>query len=224
MKKIFGLVLALVIVISVLGVVPAMAADEPATIANVSVHLDEGINLVYELSNGELVYVPVAAKEMNTVKGPDGFTEGVTSVKGYAQGILADDDTSVIIANLVNAMLNYGAAAQNYFGAETGTLVGTPVTDVTALKGATAPEVTVTGNEENVYIGATLVLEGTMQLRFYFAGTDIKVNYEDNEQDVTGTNTEHGWSYFDIPVMPYAMEESVVVSVGNTTVTYAPIN
>ena len=219
MKRIFGLVLALVMLVSVLAVLPASAEGE-TNITDVAAHLDQGITLVYKLSDGSFEYVPVAAKEMNRVAAPEGYTEGTTSVYEYATKLLAEEDTSDITAALVRAMLNYGAAAQKYFNYETDKLVGTPETDVTALKGVTAPAVEVE-DEDGIYLGATLVLEGTLKLRFYFVGTSLEAECDNNTQ--TSTNKD-GCCYFDVPVMPYDLCESVTITTGTTSVTYAPIN
>ena len=221
MKKIIGLVLALVLLTSVFAVLPA-SAEGDATITEVAVHLDQGISLVYKLSDGSYERVPVAAKEMNKVAAPAGYTEGVTSVKAYAEDLRNKTDDEITLA-LVDAMLNYGAAAQNYFDYETGNLVGTPVTDTTALKGAAAPEVEI-NDEDGIYLGATLVLEGTLKLRFYFKGTGLEAFYNDNNQSAYGENVEKNFCYFDENVMPYDIFEPVTITVGTTTVSYAPIN
>ena len=219
MKRIFGLVLALVMLVSVLAVLPASAEGE-TNITDVAVHLDQGLTLVYKLSDGSFEYVPVAAKEMNRVAAPEGYTEGTTSVYEYATKLLVEEGTSDITAALVRAMLNYGAAAQKYFNYETDKLVGTPETDVAALKGVTAPAVEVE-DEDGIYLGATLVLEGTLKLRFYFVGTSLEAECDNNTQ--TSTNKD-GCCYFDVPVMPYDLCESVTITTGTTSVTYAPIN
>ena len=120
------------------------------------------------------------------------------------------------------ALLNYGAAAQEYFPGDNGALVGTPVTDTAALEAAEAPEVVI-NDFSGIYIGATLILEGTIKLRFYFSGTDITATV--GGKTVAATNPGGAtYSYVDVPVMPYAMSDSVTVTVGATTVTYAPIN
>ena len=219
MKKIIGLVLALVLLTSVFAVLPVMAEDE-ATITDVAVHLDQGITLVYKLSDGGYEYVPIAAKEMNNVAGPDGYNEDkFDSVKGYVTRLLAETDDE-ITEDLVNAMLNYGAAAQNYFNYQTDNLVGTPVTDTAALVAAGAPEIVV-NDESGIYLGVSLVLEGTLKLRFYFKGNGLEVECDNNTPDVTNVGDN---CYVDVPFMPYDIAEPVTVTTGTTSVTYAPIN
>ena len=51
MKRFFGLVLALVMLVSVFAVLPASAEGE-TNITDVAAHLDQGITLVYKLSDG----------------------------------------------------------------------------------------------------------------------------------------------------------------------------
>ena len=112
---------------------------------------------------------------------------------------------------------HYFAANNDYEGTP---VDGEPVTDTAALKGAEAPEVSVT-DPDGIYVGASLVLDGTMKLRFYFTGNGLEAEYQDNNQTAT---SKDGYCYFDVAVMPYAMSEAVTIVTGDTTVTYAPIN
>ena len=182
--------------------------------------LNDGINLNYYEGDVKVGSVNVAAKEMAIVQTVNGQT---TSVEAYLKGLIAGEYGAATKA-LAQALLNYGAAAYEYFAANNdyvGTPVdGEPVTDTTALKGAVAPEVSVE-DPDGIFIGATLVLDGTMKLRFYFTGNGLEAEYQDNNQTATDKD---GYCYFDAPVMPYAMSESVTIVVGDTTVTYAPIN
>ena len=218
MKKIFGLVLALVMLVSVFAVLPAFAEDNAEGKWNVL--LNEGIVLNYYEGDVKVGSANVAAKEMAVEQTVSGKT---TSVEAYLKGLISGEygeNTKALAA----ALLNYGAAAYNYFAANNdyeGTPVdGEPVTDTTALKGAEAPEASVT-DPDGIYVGASLVLDGTMKLRFYFTGNGLQAEYQDNNQTATDKD---GYCYFDVAVMPYAMSESVTIVVGDTTVTYAPIN
>ena len=217
MKKIFGLVLALVMIVSVFAVFPASAEDNVDSKWNVM--LNDGINLNYYEGDVKVGSVNVAAKEMAATQAVNGQT---TSVEAYLKGLIAGE-YGAATKTLAQALLNYGAAAYEYFAANNG-YVGTPVdgdpvTDTAALKAADAPEVSIV--DDGIYMGATLVLDGTMQLRFYFNGNGLEANYQDNDQV---SIDKDGYCYFDAPVMPYAMSESVTIVVGDTTVTYAPIN
>ncbi|MBR5242476.1 MAG: hypothetical protein IKV20_04990, partial [Clostridia bacterium] len=218
MKKIFGLVLALVMIVSVIAVVPAFADGSDGGKWNVM--LNEGINLNYYEGDVKVKTVNVAAKEMAASQTVSGKT---TSVQEYLTDLTTGDYGENTKA-LARALLNYGAAAYEYFAANKG-YVGTPVdgdpVDSTdALLAAEAPEIDVE-DPNGIFIGASLVLDGTMQLRFYFEGTGLKAEYQDNNQT---SIDKDGYCYFDAPVMPYAMSESVTIVVGDATVTYAPIN
>ena len=220
MKKILGLTLVFVMLVTALAVLPAAAADEDGYYA----YLDQGITLVHR-HGGEAYSVSVAAKEIGETKE---FTCGCTnSVEDYLLGLIDNADSSAATKGISSALLNYGAAAKAYFGYTGADIFGTPETDTTALKAAKAPEATVEGNEDGIYLGATLVLEGTMQLRFFFASSDVNVNYDGNDQSVF-EREGYDYGFFDVPVMPYAMEDYVTLSVtteaGTTTVKYAPIN
>ena len=215
MKKILGIVLAFVMLVTVLAIIPA--AQEAAQEDGYYVYLDEGITLV-KVKGGVEYEVSVAAKDLGTFPT---FTDGSTSdysVHTYLDALLEKDQPK-FLEDLMIALLNYGAAAQQYFD-EAGELAGTPVTNTADLKAATAPKVDVK-DDAGIYIGATLILEGTIQLRFYFRGTDITATVGGKAAEV---ETGNGYSYVDVPVMPYAMSESVTVTVGTTSVTYAPIN
>ena len=214
MKKILGIVLAFVMLVTVLAIIPA--ASDVAQEDGYYVYLDEGITLVH-VSGGTEYRMPIAAKDLAKFpKLQDGVTTSEYSVKTYLTALMEKGQPG-FLEDLMIALLNYGAAAQEYFG-EAGALVGTPVTDTAALVAATAPEVTI-NDDSGIYIGATLILEGTIKLRFYFRGTDITANVG------TVTNPEGAnYSYVDVKVMPYAMADSVTVTVGTTSVTYAPLN
>ena len=214
MKKILGIVLAFVMLVTILAIIPA--ASDVAQEDGYYVYLDEGITLVH-VSGGTEYRMPIAAKDLAKFpKLQDGQTTSEYSVKTYLTALMEEGQPK-FLEDLMIALLNYGAAAQEYFG-EAGALVGTPVTDTAALMAATAPEVTIS-DDSGIYIGATLILEGTIKLRFYYRGTDITASVG------TVTNPEGAnYSYVDVAVMPYAMADSVTVTVGTTSVTYAPLN
>ena len=216
MKKIISFVLTLALLVSVLAILPLAAENGGEN--GYYVYLDQGITLVH--SHGETEEpLSVAAKEIGDVKE---FSCGCkNSVNSYVDGLL-DVDKSTHTKALVYALLNYGAAAQNYFGYKTDALVGTPVENTAALKAVTPAE-PVINDDAGIYMGASLLLEGTIRLRFYFMRTDISVKVDGKAEEVkTGKN----YSYVDVPVMPYDMEKAVTVTVDgtDTSVSYAPIN
>ena len=219
MKKIISFTLALVILLLTFSVMP-LAADGDNEITDYAVYLDNGVHLLFNFTDGSTEFVPVAAKEMGDLKAPSGF-EAVYSVSDYAAGILSDSSKPAHMKSLVSAMLDYGAAAQKHFNYNTENLVGTHKADTDALAGATAPEVIVS-DEAGIYLGATLILEATMMLRFYFLRTDITATVGGEAAEV---KLGSGYSYIEVSVMPYEMSKSVTVCCGNgTEVTYAPVN
>ena len=221
MKRIISLVLALVLLVSAFAVLPVAAGNTAED--GVYVYLDEGFHIVF-VTDGEETSVAVAAKEMADYKTNGTYT---VSLQDYAKELIADGGEKASTVNLLNAMLGYGRAAADYFNyvycdPDEGSIVidGTPVTDTADLLAAEAPEATYT-DDAGIYIGATLILEGTMKLRFYFAGTDITATVDGAAATATAAD---GYSYVDVAVMPYDMAKAVTVQAGATTVTYAPIN
>ena len=226
MKKILGLTLVFVMLITLLAVLPAAAeGDENGYYA----YLDQGITLVHRHGGNEYS-VSVAAKEIGETQT---FECGCTkSVDNYLQGLIDSADSSAATKAVATALLNYGAAAKEYFEYDGADIFGTPETDVTALKAASAWDVEIT-DPNGIYLGATLVLDGTMKIRFFFNNTDIDVDYDGNTLDVAVDEARPGYGYFDVNVMPYAMKDYATISVtmnggteeaATTTVKYAPIN
>ena len=241
MKKIISLVLTLALLVSVLATLPVLAAE--TTLVGTDVTLTEGFSLNFYIKadgnqtvtnatpvtkNGVDCYkltVNLGAKNMGdaleaqlkngSVSVGDAYT---SSVKDYASRLLAITYDKATI-NLVSAMLNYGAAAQNYFGYKTNALVGTPVTDLSDLAAAVAPEASVV-DHGGIYIGASLVLEGDMLLRFYFRGNGLNVTSDGKPLNVTDKS---GYCYADVAVMPDKIAECVTVTCGDTTVTYSAL-
>ena len=239
-RKITSFILCLAMLVSIVAVLPIASAAADTTLAGTNVTLTDGVLLNFyieadeavDVTNAQLVdgqYIiteELAAKEMGkevTVQLKNGETpvgEAYTSsVKEYAEGILASNDYDAVTKALVQAMLNYGAAAQKYFGYETDALVGTPETDTTALKAATVAPVAVEGDG---FIGASLVLEGTMKLRFYFAGTVDAATVDGEEATVVANAAEY--CYVDVKVTPDAIDKAYEVVAGETTVTYSVLN
>ena len=226
MKKILGLTLVFVMLITLLAVLPAAAeGDEDGYYA----YLDQGITLVHR-HGGEEYSVSVAAKEIGETQ--KFACDCEKSVADYLLGLIDNADSSDATKAVATALLNYGAAAKEYFEYDGADIFGTPETDVTALKAASAWDVVV-DDPNGIYLGATLVLDGTMKIRFFFNNTDIDVDYDGNTLDVAVDEARPGYGYFDVNVMPYAMKDyatiRVTMNTGNdetatTTVKYAPIN
>ena len=242
MKKIISFALTLALLVSIFAVLPVFAAD--TSLVGTDVTLTEGISLNFYIKadstqsitnatpvtkNGVKCYmqtVNLGAKNMGDVleaqlkSGSVSVGEAYTSsVKSYADRILALTYDKATIG-IVSAMLGYGAAAQNYFGYKTNALVGTPVTDISDLAAAVAPEASV-ADFSGIYIGASLVLEGDMLLRFYFRGNGLTATTDDGL--LTSTD-KAGYCYFDVAVMPNEISSPVTVSCDGATVTYSALN
>ena len=127
----------------------------------------------------------VAAKQMTDKITAVMYNDGVAgttyiySVKEYADRILADSTTYAKEIPLVQAMLNYGTYAQEYFGYHTdkpangGTYLGnTALSTVTADSLAQYCQSVKTGNDSVKLTSASLVLDGKTALRLYLEVAD----------------------------------------------------
>ena len=109
------------------------------------------------------------------------------SPKKYAYNMLGKDSTSAEQKALCVAMLNYGAAAQKYFGYNTDTLMNADLTDgqkamvvpydATLFKGAVAADIAKIGvftKTETGFSGrsATVSFEGAFAINYYFTPND----------------------------------------------------
>ena len=249
MKKIIAMLVVLATLVSLITVLPVSAEGGETRLAGTDVVLMDGVLLNFYIEadeslgvdsaeaatvNGKDCYVvPVelAAKEMSKTataqlySGSNPVGEAYSySIAEYAAGILAGD-YSEATKTFVRAMLAYGAAAQKYFGYETDNLVGTPVTDNSALKSADVEDVSVS-DEDGVFYGATLVLDGKMKLRFYFLGTHSAAYVNGKETDAVGGVSKLGveYSYVDVSITPADIDEVFEVEIGNTAVKYSPLN
>ena len=141
-----------------------------------------------------------------------------SSVEDYAAGILGGNHSAETKA-MVQAMLSYGAAAQNYFDYDANNLVGTPVTDTDALAGAEAPEVSV-ADEAKIFLGASLVLDGTMKLNVYFKG-NVEITVDGAAAKVTN---KEKYCFAEIAVTPENIDKVFEIVAGDTVVKYSPLN
>lgn len=124
---------------------------------------------------------PVAAAEMNdTIKGQlyvGGKATGdpfYYSVKTYADYILANSEEYADEIPLVNAMLNYGAAAEKYFRGSTEMNFTKPVVDASLLA---AYKFTVNDNDSAIdYMGQVISLKNKVTAKLYFSGGNLSVN------------------------------------------------
>jgi hypothetical protein len=220
------------------------SVDAEIKLEGVDVTLTDGVLLNFYVSSSDLlrgidntklvtkcgkecykITVDVAAKEMGetfTVQLKSGNTaigdEFSFSVKEYVEGLL-DGDYDPETKAVAEALLNYGAAAQNYFDYKTDALVGTPVTDISKLAAATVDSALIDDGEE-IFIGASLVLEGKMKLRFYFEGERaITVDGKN-----VSTVKKGGYCYAEIGVSAATIDRVYEIKCGSTTVKYSALN
>ena len=175
-------------------------------------------------------YIPIAAAQMAdeiTVKFVTGETESESSVytvKRYADYILTDINNEFTDKDkaLVQAMLNYGGAAQTYFGYDTENLVSTEF-------GTQTPEtndemgVTDTSADINFY-GASLIFRERIAVRFYFTGNVEGKLFTVQGKEVNAMQKD-GLYYVEIgDIMPYELGQQYTVTADGISVTYGPLN
>ena len=139
------------------------------------------------------------------------------SVKEYADKILADSTTYAKEIPLVQAMLNYGTYAQEYFGYNTeipangGAYLGnTALSTVTADSLATYNQNVSAGNESVKLTSASLVLDSKIALRLYLGVAD-GVTVEGLKQSKYGSYIEK----VDILPQDLATDVTITVSYGD---------
>ena len=173
----------------------------------------------------------VDAKQMSDEITAVMYNDGVAgtaytySVKEYANKILADSTTYAKEIPLVQAMLNYGTYAQEYFDYNTdnlangGTYLGnTALSTITVDSLATYTQNTVAGNESVKLTYASLVLESKTALRLYLNVAD-GVTVEGLKQSKYGSYVEKA------DILPQDLSKDVTINVSygdsqNATITY----
>lgn len=161
----------------------------------------------------------------------DGNMEKTYSVAQYAAYIL-EDTTGAFdqeTKDLVRAMLHYGAAAQVYFGHNTGNLANDGLADTANNVPTEAPYSTEQNTVEGIaYYGATLLHRENIATRFYFKLTagktinDFTVKYGDTLLTPVAKN---GLYYVEIDdILPQNLDREVAVTVNDEmVVTYSPL-
>ena len=151
------------------------------------------------------------------------------SVRQYADILLADEDY-IEYHTLVKEMLNYGAAAQNYFSYNTTNPANTNITVTPAEIPTTAVAIDATENITGIrFYGATLVHESKTALRFYFTADGVEgITFTVGEQTYTAV-PKNGMYYVEIPgINPQNLDDDVQLTVSNGAetqyITYAPVD
>lgn len=200
----------------------------------------DSIEVAATTKNAEGYYVfsvNVAAAQMTEAITVQLYIDGVCveigkyTVEGYAQYILADETRSDEVKQLVTDMLNYGGAAQVYFGYNTDALANADLTGAgTEDLPAEAPSFAMSGAVDGIrYYGASLVFENRTAVRLYFQTDDIS-GYSFAYNGTALKATEKGGLYYvEIDdIAPQALAEAITVTVtagGQTmSVTYSPVD
>ena len=149
-----------------------------------------------------------------------------TSVRAYAEKLFASKQWDKLAANdMMVATLNYGAAAQNYFGYNTENLANAGYEKAAAVE---IPQVDssnqVSGSVSGIsYYGASLVFETRIAVRFYFTvrGDIADYNFSIGEEPVAKDNMY----YVEVPdINPQDYAENITLTVNDKlTVTYSPM-
>jgi len=148
------------------------------------------------------------------------------SVRKYADCIFYDASYSDCY-ELVNAMLAYGGAAQNYFDYKTDNLADSGYT-VTPPTPAGTASVQVSGSVDGVSIyGASLVFEDKIAVRFYFKGETEGLHFDADGTPVTPV-AKGDMHYVEAAnINPQDLGTDITVTVTNGTknlsVVYSPL-
>ncbi|MBR0484093.1 MAG: NEAT domain-containing protein, partial [Oscillospiraceae bacterium] len=180
------------------------------------------------LVNAKEMTVPVKAQVVLS-NGETGETYSC-SVKKYADELLAMDGISEKTVKLVNALLNYGGYAQEYFGYETSDLANAGVPAMAAVSDADLEEyeMTVSGTIDGIeYYGSSLVLENSTAMNIYFKLADGKkatdFAFKAGKTTLTPTETGNGLCYVTVSGISAAdLGAETTVSVGKLKVISSP--
>lgn len=163
------------------------------------------------------------------VRGEQAEEAKTYTVRQYADAILADS-AYMEYHDLVKEMLNYGAAAQNYFSYNAKNPANTGISVTPAQIPATEVEMDVTGNVEGVrFYGASLVHETKTAVRFYFAADSVEdITFTVGEKTYTAV-AKDGMYYVEIAeINPQNLDDDVALQISDGAtelyVTYAPVD
>ena len=175
------------------------------------------------------LYFPLAAAQMTDeivvkfVTGETVVEGGSYTVEGYAKTVLQDADKSQY-HNIVKAMLNYGYAAQVYFGYKDEPPVVEEMDTETVPE--TADEMIVEdGSDQISFYGASLVYRDKIAVRFYFTGNAEGMTFETDQGDTYTAELVNGlWCVEIDNIMPYALDQQILLYADDLYVLYSPMN
>ena len=182
----------------------------------------------YPVENGIcIIPVKVSAAQMAdsiilTITNGDDKVEKEYSVAMYAQKIL-DDEKQEAYHALVQAMLNYGAAAQKYFGYNTDNIVNGTESATEIPESTEEMKVNVT-NENIRFYGASLVYREKIAVRFYFTGNAEGIAFVANGKPYTASEKNGLWCVEVSDVMPQELNQQITLTAEGVEVSYGPMN
>ena len=154
-----------------------------------------------------------------------------TSVQKYAQKLFASKQWDMLAANeMMLATLNYGAAAQNYFGYRTTQLANDGYerdysSDIPAVESSGIASGKVSGIS---FYGASLVFRSRVAVRFYFTGSMEGKTFQVGGQSYSPVSKD-GMYYVEIPdINPQDYQTNIQLTVSDGTsnliVSYSPMH
>ena len=151
------------------------------------------------------------------------------SIRAYADHILKGN-YSDDVKTMVKYMLNYGAAAQTYFGVQTENLANAGYKmDYAAQYPAEYPELAVEGQLAGVRLyGASLVMDSKVAVRYYFVADSVEgVTFSANGKEYAAAE-KNDMFCVEIPgILPQQYGNSIVLSAQKgeekLDVTYSPL-
>ncbi len=188
----------------------------------------DGKTQSYPITDGSCTAsVKVAAAQMAdeiTLEFTDGeetLTKTYT-VQDYAKYIF-DKDYDAQTKAMVTAMLNYGGAAQAYFGHNTENLVSTSFGESEVPSSTTAMNVNVTAENIRFY-GASLVYREKIAVRFYFTGNAEGMTFTANGKTYTAQETSGLWCVEVSDILPQDLGQQIKLTADGVSVAYGPMN
>ena len=154
------------------------------------------------------------------------------TVRQYADYVLDDaNNFDSVTKALVQAMLHYGAAAQDYFDYNEGNFANANVQDTVTNAIQAAEAAPATGKTAGiVHYGSTLVYRDKVAVRVYFKlSGDAAIGdytFTVNGEKATVNEGSNGLYYVEVAdIAPQNLDDAVTVAVnGGLTVTYSPLN
>ena len=156
------------------------------------------------------------------------------SIRGYADAVLGSEKYPETTKALVKEMLNYGGAAQAFFGYNTGNLANAGITGagVTPVPESVASDMIKENDSDGciTFYGASLVYRDKIAVRYYFdakEGQNLTFMADGQEREPVLTGGHYMIEVPDICPQDYATQITVTVTNAeghSATVSYGPMN